>query len=200
MFKPLITRFLQHITKQNNWSRPYLAVFSGKIVQLDFTLIKTNLAILEDGSLSVAGDTAIADAIVHIPPSLLLRILANDQAAKTQISIDGDVHLATEFSKILQQMRWDFEEDLSHAIGDIAASKLAETSQKILHESKSKSMQIAEMLTEYWQEEKLMLAKKQQVEQFNSNVDILKSDVARAEKMLQKLTKLANKSLESSID
>ena len=200
MFKPLITRFLQHITTQNNWSRPYLASFSGKVVQFDFTIIKTNLAILEDGSLSIAGETAVADAVVHIAPSLALRILAKDESAKTQISIDGDTHLATELSKILQQMHWDIEEDLSHVIGDIAASKLGETSKKILHESKAKTIHLAEMLNEYWQEEKPMLAKKRHVELFNNDVDLLKSDAARFEKKLQKLTKLATKSIESSID
>ncbi|WP_020166593.1 MULTISPECIES: ubiquinone biosynthesis accessory factor UbiJ [Methylotenera] len=187
MLKPLVTRFLQHITNQNNWSRAYLVSFAGKVVQFDFVLAKTNLAILEDGSLSLAGETAQPDAFIHIPPSLALRLLAKDEAAKLQIKIDGDTHLATELSKILQQMRWDIEEDLSHLVGDITASKLGETTQKVLHESKKQTVNLAEMLTEYWQEEKPVVAKKRHIEQFNHDVDSLKSDIARFEKKLQKL-------------
>lgn len=197
MLKPLVTRFLQHITNQNNWSRAYLVAFAGKVVQFDFTLIKANLAILEDGSLSLAGKAAEPDAFIHIPPSLALRLFAKDEAAKMQIQIDGDAHLATELSKILRQMRWDIEEDLSHLVGDITASKLGETTQKMLHETKKQTVNLAEMLTEYWQEEKPMLAKKRHIEQFNHDVDSLKSDIARFEKRLQKLTQQTSNSIES---
>ena len=189
MLKPLLTKFLQHITNQNNWSRPYLTPFSGKTVQFDFVLLKASLLILEDGSLSLGGETAQADATVHIPPSLALRLLAKDEAAKMFIKIDGDTHLATEFSKVLQNMRWDIEQDLSHVTGDIAAFKIGELSKKAFAEMKQQSTNAAEMLSEFWQEEKPILAKKRHVEQFNADVDTLKSDVARFEKRFAKLNK-----------
>ena len=186
MLKPLVTKFLQHITNQNNWSRPYLTPFAGKAVQFDFVLLKANLLILEDGSLSLAGETAIADATVHIPPSLALRLLAKDEAAKMFVKIDGDTHLVTELSKVLRNMRWDIEEDLSHVTGDIAAFKIGEFSKKTFSEMKQQSINTAEMLSEFWQEEKPILAKKRHVDQFNVDVDTLKSDVARLEKKLDK--------------
>ncbi len=194
MFQVLVTRFLQHLTNQNNWSRPYLQPFAGKVIQFDFVFTKPNLLILEDGSLALAGanyenKSATPDANIHLPPSLVLRILANDEAAKMQIKIDGDTHLATEVSKVLQNMRWYVEEDLSHIVGDIAASKVGEASRKTFTEIKKQSINLAEMLSEYWQEEKNILAKKRHVEQFNVDVDTLRSDVARFEKRLAKLTK-----------
>ncbi len=64
---------------------------------------------------------------------------------------------------------------------------MGETAQKVLNGTKKQSVNLAEMLTEYWQEEKPMLAKKRHVEQFNNDVDSLKSDIARFEKKLQKL-------------
>lgn len=200
MLKPLITRFLQHITNQNNWSRPYLAPFAGKVVQFDFSLLKANLIILEDGSLSLAGVTAIADAVIHLPPSLAMRLMAQDESAKMQIKIDGDTHLATELSKILQQMRWDIEEDLSHLMGDIAANKLVAGGQKVVQETKKQTINLAEMLSEYWQEEKLVIAKKWQVEKFVQEVDSFKSDMARFEKKLKKLSKSSDDSAESPSD
>jgi len=193
MLKPLATRFLQHLTNQNNWSREYLIGFAGKIVQLDSAFIKTNLVILEDGSLAIAGETAVPDAAIHIPPSLALRLLAKDEAAKLQIKIDGDTQLAAEFSKIFQLMRWDIEEDLSHLVGDIAANKISSTSHRIAQEAKKQSINLAEMLAEYWQEEALLLAKKRHVEQYITEVDTLRSDVARFEKRLEKLTQSINK-------
>ena len=187
MLKPLTTRFLQHLINQNNWSREYLMPFSGKVIQFDFVLLKANLIILEDGSLSLAGETANIDATIHIPPSLALRLIANDNAAKMQIKIDGDTHLAAQISKVLQYLRWDIEEDLSYLIGDIAANKISKSSQDVYKTVKKQAINLTGMLSEYWQEENKILAKKWHVEQFNTEVDKLRSDTARLEKRLQKL-------------
>jgi ubiquinone biosynthesis protein UbiJ len=43
------------------------------------------------------------------------------------------------------------------------------------------------MLTEYWQEEQPLIAKKRHVEKFIQEVDQLRDDVARLEKRLAKL-------------
>ena len=188
MLKPIATRILQHIINQNNWSREHLIPFAGKVLQFDFVLIKPSLIILEDGSLSFAGETIGADAVIHLPPSLTLRLLANDDAAKMQIKIDGDTHLATQVSKVLQKLRWDIEDDMSQLVGDIAASKISKSSHKVLQTVKKQSIDITEMVSEYWQEEIKVLAKKHQVERFITDVDVLRSDTARFEKRLQKLS------------
>ena len=188
MLKPIATRILQHIINQNNWSREHLIPFAGKVLQFDFVLIKPSLIILEDGSLSFAGETIGADAVIHLPPSLTLRLLANDNAAKMQIKIDGDTHLATQVSKVLQKLRWDIEDDMSHLVGDIAASKISKSSHKVLQTVKKQNIDITEMVIEYWQEEIKILAKKHQVERFITDVDVLRSDTARFEKRLQKLS------------
>ena len=205
MIKPLVTRFLQHLTNQNAWSRPHLQPFAGKVVCFDFVLAKANLIILEDGSLALAGESfsnqsVSPEASIHLPPSLALRIMAGDESAKMLVKIDGDTHLATELSKVLQHMRWDIEEDLSKIVGDIGAFKIGELSKKTFAEIKQQSINAAEMLSEYWQEEKPMLAKKRHVEQFNADVDTLRSDIARFEKRLQKFAKTLAETLESSTD
>jgi len=189
MLKPLATRFLQHITNQNNWSREHLIDFAGKVVQFEIAFIKTNLVILEDGGLAIAAHTTSPEASIHVPPSLALRILSGDEAAKTQVKVEGNVHFATELSKVLQLMRWDVEEDLSHIIGDIAANKTVTGSKKVFAEAKKQTVNMAEMLAEFWQEEKPILAKKRHVVQFNTEVDTLRGDVARLEKRLEKLAK-----------
>lgn len=87
-------------------------------------------------------------------------------------------------------MRWDYEDDLSKLVGDIPANKIGAFTQKTTKSVKETSANLAEMLSEYWQEEKPMIAKKRHVEEFNSQVDTLSADVARFEK---KLTKLSQK-------
>lgn len=189
MLKPLISQLLQHITNQNNWSRKHLIPFAGKVLQFNVIPVRAKFIILEDGSLGVPADHAIADAIVHIPPSLAIRLMANDDAAKMQIKIDGDTHLASEVSKVLQHMRWDIEDDLSKVVGDIPANKVIAVAKESTHALKKQSINLAEMLKEYWQEEKPVLAKQWQINQFNASVDNLRSDVSRLEKRLNKLKK-----------
>lgn len=187
MIAQLATRFLQHITHQNSWAKPHLMPFSGQVITFDFSLLRMSLIILEDGSLATSPDNALANATVFIPPSLAMRLVSGDAHAKTLIKVDGDVHVATEVSKVLQQMRWDIEEDISHITGDIAAYKIGEVTQSMFAQAKKQTMQLADMVSEYWQEEKPVIAKKLHVEEFNGSVDTLRHDVDRFEKKLDKL-------------
>ncbi len=188
MLKALSTSFLQHLLTQNSWANALLQPYAGKAVQFDIASIKANIIILEDGGLAIAGETNIADATICISASLLLRLIAQDEAAKMQIVISGDTHLATEFAKVLSNMRWDYEDDLSKLVGDVSALKISQFGREAATGIKRNSIQLAEMLSEYWQEEKPMIAKKRHVEKFNAEVDTLRADVARFEKRLTKLT------------
>ncbi|MCX7185695.1 MAG: SCP2 sterol-binding domain-containing protein [Methylophilales bacterium] len=188
MLKALSTSFLQHLLAQNSWANALLQPYAGKAVQFDIASIKANIIILEDGGLAIAGETNIADATVCISASLILRLIAQDEAAKMQIVISGDTHLATEFAKVLSNMRWDYEDDLSKLVGDVSALKISQLGREAVSGIKRNSIQLAEMLSEYWQEEKPLIAKKRHVEKFNAEVDTLRADVARFEKRLTKLT------------
>ncbi|MDD2934082.1 MAG: SCP2 sterol-binding domain-containing protein [Methylotenera sp.] len=189
MFKQISTRLLQHLIAQNSWANDLLQPFAGKSVQLNIALVNTSLVILENGNLAIAGDTNIPDATITIAPSLLLRLIAKDEAAKLQIKIEGDTHLATELAKVFSNMRWDYEDDLSKIVGDVPAYKLGELRRQAVNTVKETGINLTEMLSEYWQEEKPMIAKKRHVEQFNAEVDILRADVERLEKRLNKLAK-----------
>lgn len=189
MFKGISTRILQHLIAQNTWAYSLLRPFAGKSVSITIAPITSSLIILEDGSLAMAGETNIADAHIHIAPSLLPRLLAKDEAAKLQIQVTGDTHLATELAKVFSNLRWDYEDDLSKVVGDVPANKVGALVKGSVQNIKDTGANLASMLSEYWQEEKPVLAKKRHVDQFNHDVDCLRADVERFEKRLQKLAK-----------
>jgi ubiquinone biosynthesis protein UbiJ len=114
--------------------------------------------------------------------------LAKDETAKRQINIEGDTHLVAELTKVLTNMRWDYEDDLSKLVGDIPANKIGGLGRQAFNTAKETTINLAEMLSEYWQEENPLIAKKRHVVQFNSEVDTLRSDVERFEKRLAKLS------------
>lgn len=189
MLKQLSTHTIQHLLAQNEWAAPMLRPFASQSVQLNFVLFKTSLVILENGSLAIAGETNVPDATITIPPSLLLRLMAKDESAKLQIKVEGDTHLATALAKVLSHVRWDYEDDLSKLTGDVPAYKVGEFARQTVSSVKDSATNLAEMLSEYWQEEKPLLAKKRHIEQFNTEVDTLRADVERLEKRLNKLAK-----------
>ncbi len=199
MLKALSTRLLQHLISQNSWANNLLQPYAGKSIQINISFVSTSLVILENGNLAIAGESNIPDTTVTIPPSLLIRLLAKDEAANRQINIEGDTHLAAELAKVLSNMRWDYEDDLSSLIGDIPANKIGTFVRDAGNSVKETSVNLAEMLSEYWQEEMPLIAKKRHIEQFNVEVDTLGADVARFEKKLAKLTKNLKPNLDNGL-
>lgn len=188
MFKRISTRILQHLIAQNSWANALLIPFAGQSVKLIIGFFSTSLVILENGDLAVAGETNIPDATVTIPASLLLRLVAKDESAKHQINMEGDTRLVAELAKVFSNIRWDFEDDLSNFIGDIPANKITNAGRQTVNAIVDSSKNLADMLSEYWQEELPLIAKKRHVDQFNADVDTLRADVARFEKKLAKLS------------
>jgi ubiquinone biosynthesis protein UbiJ len=192
MLTGLSTRLLQHLIAQNSWACPLLQPHAGKCVAFKLGFFSRSLMILEDGSLAMAGENHVADASVSLTPSLALRLLSGDEAAKRLVVISGDTQLAAELAKVLSAMRWDFEDDASKLVGDVAAHKIGQTLRGIAATGKETGSNLAAMLSEYWQEEMPLIAKKRQVEAFNSDVDTLRADLARFEKKFAKLQQQLN--------
>ena len=187
MLKPLLTRLLNHLIVQNQWARGELLPFSGKTVAFNMPPANASLTILEDGGLAMAGEASEADASIYLSPSLALRLLAKDAEAMSQVRIEGDAELAKTLAKVLQGIKWDYEEDLSKVVGDISANKASAFAKNTAREAKQQAINFAEMATEYWQEENPLIAKKRHVEDFVQKVDVLRDDVERLEKRLAKL-------------
>ncbi|HZV98525.1 MAG TPA: SCP2 sterol-binding domain-containing protein [Methylophilaceae bacterium] len=197
MFKPLITRLLNHLISQNSWAKQHLQPHGGKSVCIHVPPVRTVLTILEDGGLAPAGDSfsaqaVNADATLTIPLSAIPRFMLNDQNASTLVGMEGDTELATALAKVLHNMSWEYEEDLSKIIGDAPAYEIAKFGRKVVSEAKRQTVNVAEMFSEYWQEEQPLIAKKRHVEQFINEVDLLRDDVERLEKRLEKLFALAS--------
>jgi ubiquinone biosynthesis protein UbiJ len=192
MFKPLIQFVLQHLMQQNSWTAPLLQPYAHKNLRLDFKVAHATLTILNNGELAVAGDSAEADATIHLPPSLAMRLLRQDPLAHSLIKIDGDTALGIEVGKILSAIRWDIEDDLSKVVGDIAAYQVVQIGQEKLQRWQSQAKNLGEMLVEYWQEEQPIIAKKTRVEQFNQAVDQLREDTDRLQQRVNKLLAAAS--------
>ena len=187
----MITRLsasaLNHLLAQNNWAFERLARFSGKTVRFDVAPFSLAYTVLPDGSVCHAEETAIADAISVIAPSLLPRLALHDELAHADIQSTGDAALLTEVFYLWRNLRWDAAEDLSAVTGDIAAERIVQAvSSKQLFSS---ALNLAHATAEYFTEERPLIAKPRHINAFIAQVDGLRDDMARLE---QRIVRLSN--------
>jgi len=141
----------------------------------------------ESGEAVPAAADRAPDVTTQITPGLMLRFAARDQTVWNDITVEGDAQFAAALNGIARNLRWDVEEDLSRVFGDIAAHRMVDTGRKIAHWGSQGADNLTRSFTEYWTEERPLIARRLDVEQFNRDVDILRDDVARLEKRIDTL-------------
>ncbi len=178
---------LNHLLKQHSWATQRLARFAGKTARFDIPPLSYAYTIRTDGLLDSANVAASADAHCVLTPALLLRLGLHDENAHNEIRSEGDAGLLTEIFFLSRNLRWDIAEDLSPVVGDIAAERIVQTAQDIWRQSHAAAENLSRAATEYWTEERPLLAKPQQISAFVQQVDVLRDDLARLEMRVSRL-------------
>jgi ubiquinone biosynthesis protein UbiJ len=132
-----------HVLQQDSIAQQRLARYSGRRIHLRCLGAAVEVRITPAGliqaqPLDVATSqesvqSQIADLFIEVKEAswtTLLRTVA--QRKKPDIHIAGDVQLAAEVNWLSQNLRWDFEEDLSRILGDALAHQVANVARKIL--------------------------------------------------------------------
>lgn len=133
------TPFLSAVeTAINAWLKldsetlPRFSELDGKIICLHITGLDFNLYFFPSVSgIQVLGnypskeDGGMVDATIHGSPMALIKLGTSNNAGETMlksdVEIDGDMHVAETFSSILKEVDIDWEELLSKLVGDIVA-------------------------------------------------------------------------------
>jgi len=186
----LAANALNHLLRQNAWAAERLRTFSGRTVKLSLLPFEASFTITGNGEFVPAAADAIAEAGIILTPTAALRLLA-DQPPEKLVKVEGDSELATEVGKVLHQLEWEYEEDLSKLIGDIPAHELVSLGKRVVAEGQRQFWSAAGMLAEYWQEEDPLIAKQRHLEQFAREVDQLRDDTERLSKRVDRLAKSA---------
>lgn len=178
---------INHLLRGAPWALEKLADHAGKTVALKFGPIPLRFAVELSGELSVAGLEREADVTIDVSPSLLMRAMTQGRAAFNDAAISGDTGLAQALAYIAQHLQWDYEEDLSKVVGDIAAHRIGSTARGVGTWAKESVDSVLKMSKDFWTEERPTLAKSQQVAEFVASVDDLRDAVARLEKRIELL-------------
>lgn len=180
---------LNHLLRQNPWAADKLRPYAGKTLRLHLPPLSTDVTLIDSGLFVPAIENAEIDASIRLSPFSALLFLAHREVDPASVQLEGDTDLAGAVGKILQQLEWEYEDDLSHLIGDIPAHELVGLGRRIVDQGTRQLQALGEMLVDYWQEEQPLIAKQRHLDAFSSDVDRLRDDIARLVKRIEKLEK-----------
>jgi ubiquinone biosynthesis accessory factor UbiJ len=121
-----VVLFLNHVLMQEPQAQQRLRRQQGKPVRVAWGDFHITLAATPAGLLERPSGDRQPELHVTVtqtsPLSLLRQVLGGD---RPHVDIQGDVQLAAEVAWLVDNVRWDVEEDLSRLVGDAAAHTLA---------------------------------------------------------------------------
>jgi ubiquinone biosynthesis protein UbiJ len=120
-----VVLLLNHILQQEPAATDRLRRQQGKRMQVQWGTMELVLQATPAGLLSLCADGVTPDLRLQVAqtnPFELAQTLL--EGGKPKIDIQGDVQLAAEVAWLVDNVRWDVEEDLSRIVGDAPAHTL----------------------------------------------------------------------------
>jgi ubiquinone biosynthesis protein UbiJ len=187
MFEPLALPVLNRLLRANTWALERLRVHAGKTALLECPPLALRLTVLDDGQVAPAAAASTADVTVRATPPLLLRLAARDETAWSDAEVSGDVELAAAIDYVRRNLEWDFEEDLSRVVGDVAAHRMANAARQLERWGREAALSLGRAVAEYSTYESPLVAAAPSVDEFIRGVDEVRDQVERLEKRLELL-------------
>jgi ubiquinone biosynthesis protein UbiJ len=174
MVKTKIIDGVNHILHQNDWTKPHLVNFAGKVIELNYgnDLFIQLMQINNDGSLSLVKNAeSLPSLTIKVSNRTVFQMITKQDL--DDIEIQGDMKLAKKLSEVLKNLEWDLSLEIDRYLGPQAAGLYQRLSNKIITRIRDITKNIMETTVEYYQEENKIFAKPYQVKEFNDDVDEL---------------------------
>lgn len=177
---------LNHLLAGADWARARLAPFAGRTLRLAAAPLDLALVVDDEGYVATSGATDF-DVTIKLPAATPLRVLEGPEAALRDARIEGSADFANTLGFVLRNLRWDYEEDLSKVVGDIAAHRISTRLGGLFRWQQQAARNLAENLAEYFTEEQPLIAKPDAVARFASGVKELDANIGTLEARLARL-------------
>jgi len=173
---------LNALLKREEWARERTMRHGGKTIRLGMGGFGVSLTIDSAGYVEKADSAIVPDVTLNIVPEKLGAIR---RAAKGEgkldfaevVHISGDAALAQVVAELAKHLRWDIQDDLARAIGDIPAAKLIASIEVLRTGVRNAGERVAENVSEYLAEEHGMLVGRAQLDQSRQDVAKLNADL-----------------------
>ena len=171
------------------------ADMEGKVIAIDIVGLNQSVYLFPgaDGIMLLTEFDAEADTRLSGTPLALARLGITEDAASVlfsgEVKISGDTRLGNKFKKILGQLNIDWEEQLSHYVGDTVAHQLGNVARDFSRWFARSSSSIQLDLGEYLQEESRLVPSNAELNRFINNVDVLRESIDRLEARITRIKK-----------
>ena len=127
-----IVLLLNHVLMQEKAATARLVRQKGRVVLVRWGVFSMHFLVTPAGLLDLATAGAVPDlSLVVIDASAASIAQAVLRGDKPEVRIEGDVQLAAEVNWLVDNVRWDLEEDLSRVIGDAPAHAAGEVARRL---------------------------------------------------------------------
>ena len=185
-------KFINRVLSGYPLARDLLKQHSGKLVRASVGPLKITMRLTGHGEFEVVGRENVfpdlanttsantkADVVFEIPAKLLPRLARGDETALSMVTFTGDSELAAALSLVARNVTWDFEEDLSQMVGDIAAHRIVGTAKTFARNASHARGRFSTNVAEYLTEEKRTFAARRDLESLEIQSENLRDAVAR---------------------
>lgn len=178
---------VNHVLAPADWAREALRQHAGAIAVFELPPLVLALAVMPDGQVAAAAQEAEPDVRIALTPGAAVRLAVGDASASQLARLEGDAAFGATLRHLFQNLRWDFEEDLSRFTGDIAAHRLSLLLRALARAPREAAGRMGAAAAEYATEEARVLPPRAEIEAWLAEVDRLRDDAARLEARLQRL-------------
>lgn len=191
-----IQAFINNVLQQDEQTSIAVSELAGKVIKLEISGpgIPLFVKFEQQGMVIETEYDAKPNVIIRARPSIFIGLLLNrDEKTTTftpDMEISGDANLAQRFQQILRNMEIDWEEHLSHWVGDTAAHKLGRVFKQSRELIKEVHQTVQMDISEYLRYEKNMLPDKDEVEEYIEAVDMIRDDTERLQLRISRLQKI----------
>lgn len=116
------------------------------------------------------------------------------------LTISGDAALAQEVIELFDELHIDWEEQLSHFIGDVPAYHAGRLAQKMRRWLEKSEKAFEQDITEYVHEEAQWAPPKEALADFYNDIDTLRMDVDRIEARIKNVASMSQSDIEDHPD
>ncbi len=187
----MLTQFavapINHVLRGESWALRRLAPFTGRTARFDILPFSALVTVRDSGEIAAAAPGAAVDVQIRLTPAAAARILAGDEAAYEQVAVDGDTEFAQALQFVVRNARWDVEEDLARVVGDTLAHRAVGAGRAVFQLQARAAASLARNLSDYWLEERPLIARRADVADWVHEVDRLRDDVERLAQRIARL-------------
>jgi ubiquinone biosynthesis accessory factor UbiJ len=183
-----ITAALNHLLTAEPWAREALAPFAGETIELRQPLFPAlRFAVQEKGFLGGTTSDATPALVIRVKAEAPAALLRGEEHFLRAVEVSGDPKLADAVMLLVRNLRWDYEEDLSRLVGDVAARRLAGAARGFAAWQLDAVQRLGEAFADYATEESRLLVRRAELDALAGAAARLRDGVERLEQRIRRL-------------